>query len=431
MGDDTEGASQPPPPEEALFVARLPGEVEQWRQEGLIRKEQAQALLARYGLLPGETPHTLQRSRIVLLLAILGAVLVGVGVILFVGSNWESIPKWARLVSLMAATAAAYQGGYRLSTRSQTYPKVGAALVFLGSLLWGASIFLVGQTYHMGGPGGDGERTGVLIWFIGVLPLAYVLWSVPHLVLALVLGNVWLYWTIGEVLSPYGPQAVLLPALAVGLLFYALGRLHTDRRSAERFEAAYCWLGLLSVFVVLYAFSFEGFWTFGQPRAEAQWLWPVLLLGPAAIAGVVFLLTSGRRDWTAFTEAAAILALVLLGVAVAATHPYWFAKASPEEYWNPVHREAALSMALCNLLLLAATVGVLLLGWARHRPGLATFGMLVFFVQVVTRYFDLLWGMLSSSLLFIGAGVILIGLGALLERSRRRLLTAMSRRGQP
>jgi hypothetical protein len=39
--------------------------------------------------------------------------------------------------------------------------------------------------------------------------------------------------------------------------------------------------------------------------------------------------------------------------------------------------------------------------------------------------------MLSSSLLFIGAGVILIGLGALLERSRRRLLTAMSQRGQP
>jgi len=88
-------------------------------------------------------------------------------------------------------------------------------------------------------------------------------------------------------------------------------------------------------------------------------------------------------------------------------------------------------MALANLVLLASVVGLIALGWVRNRPGLANFGLFVFFLQVVTRYLDLLGGLLSSGLMFIGAGLLLLGGGALLERSRRRLLTAMAERTPP
>ena len=83
---------------------------------------------------------------------------------------------------------------------------------------------------------------------------------------------------------------------------------------------------------------------------------------------------------------------------------------------------------LFNLLLLVAETGVIALGWRRNQPWLVNLGILVFFVHVVTRYFDLLAGMLSGGLMFIGAGLLLIFGGMALERSRRRLVDAIRQR---
>jgi len=83
-----------------------------------------------------------------------------------------------------------------------------------------------------------------------------------------------------------------------------------------------------------------------------------------------------------------------------------------------------------NLVLLGAEIGVIALGWRRNLPGLVNLGIFVFFVHVVTRYFDLLTGMLSGGLLFIGAGILLIFGGLLLERSRRRLIEAIQQRSE-
>src|SRR5574340_860593 len=185
--------TEPSAPEGAPFLDRLSAEIEQWPKEGLVRPEQAQALLARYGLLAGETTHTVRQSRIIQLLSVLGVVLVGVGVITLVGANWEAIPRWVRLAILAVSTAGVYHLGYWLAFQRKTYPKVGLALLLLGSLLWGAGIFLVGQMYHLGSPGGGGGETrATLVWFLGVIPLAYVLRSPWHLVLSIIIGSVWL-----------------------------------------------------------------------------------------------------------------------------------------------------------------------------------------------------------------------------------------------
>ncbi len=65
-----------------------------------------------------------------------------------------------------------------------------------------------------------------------------------------------------------------------------------------------------------------------------------------------------------------------------------------------------------------------------REPGLVNFGLFVFFVQVVTRYFDLLGGMLQGGLMFIGAGILLVAVGVALERSRRSLLRSMTQRSE-
>ena len=108
------------------FRRRLSIEVSGWEREGLISVEQAGAILRRYepptaGALSGETypgvgdPTVLpvdpvERNtlvgRAVSVIGVMGALLVGLGIIIYVTANWDVIPVWARVTMLVALTAA-------------------------------------------------------------------------------------------------------------------------------------------------------------------------------------------------------------------------------------------------------------------------------------------------------------------------------------
>jgi uncharacterized membrane protein len=423
--------------EDAAFLDRLRQELEQWQREGLLRRDQVETLLGRYGLLPGETPRTLRRSRIANVVAVLGAVLVGVGVILLIGANWQYMSKWIRLALLICATAGCYHAGYRMAFQSRTYPKVGMALLLLGSLLWGASIFLIGQMYHAGSGGaGGGETAAVFYWFIGVLPLAYILLSQPHMGLSLMLGTVWLGMILKDANRAFDGviHTYTLFGLALGIFLYAFGRLHSTWRTVQRLDASYRWFGLTCVFAALYAFSFKQYWyAYGMNVNEQCWLWLGVLVAGAGAAILGLLLTQARGDRIALYEVIALSCLLVLSVGIAAAEYSSGALApSYSPYYDlPYGASDLLPVALFNLLLLGAVISVIALGWARNQPGLATLGVFVFYVHVVTRYFDLLGGMLSSGLMFVGAGLLLLLLGVGLERSRRRLLDVMAARRGP
>ena len=399
------------------FLERLRTEVEIWKSEGLLRPEQAELLLARYGLVPGETARSLQRSRLVSVFAALGAILIGVGIILLIGANWECIPKLGRLAILIVATFGIYHMGYRM-TQGDRYPKVGMALLLLGSLLWGGSIFLIGQMYHGGGE--HGEITAVGCWFLGVLPLAYVLRSPLHLGLSLVIGTIWFLMTVSY--ASYFEPAVIFPLiLALGVLLYAVGQFHFRSERWKRLELAYRWFGLGYILAALYAFSFRIYW-WSHEDMSGLWafcVWLGIIGGAALLAILAKAYVSDRRDRVAMLEAGALV--ILLIAAVGFVNSVFSAALAESE--SPIW-----AAVLFNLLLLAAETGVIALGWRRNQPGLVNLGILVFFIHVVTRYFDLLSGMLSGGLMFIGAGLLLIFGGMALERSRRKLVDAIRQR---
>ncbi len=157
-----------------------------------------------------------------------------------------------------------------------------------------------------------------------------------------------------------------------------------------------------------------------------------MLLVPGAMAILALFSTQRPEDRVGLYEVLSLLGLLVVSVLVL------FASLDPSQlgidprsaarFESP---EALLLAGLFNLLLLGLAVGAIALGWTRNEPGLANFGTFVFFVQVVTRYFDLLGTMLSSGLMFVGAGLLLLVGGAALERSRRRLLAAMALRRTP
>ena len=164
------------------FVSQLRREVEEWQRDGTISAEQGQAILARY---PGDSvgyETARRRQGLVIGLSILGAVLVGLGIITFFAANWDEIPRSVKLGALIAGVVLSYGAGFFLWQRLG-YTAVGIALVLLGCIIYGAGVHLIGQIYHV--PVDHPNLTA--FWFLGVLPLAYVTRSKPVMFLAIVL----------------------------------------------------------------------------------------------------------------------------------------------------------------------------------------------------------------------------------------------------
>lgn len=116
-------------------------------------------------------------------LVVIGALLIGAGVFSFVAANWEHMSKLVKVLVIVLAMISAYTGGWHLR-ENKGMTKAGLALIFLGSLLYGAGIFLIAQIFNMRQNWAD----GMILWFFGVLMLAWVYDSILFYIFALVLG---------------------------------------------------------------------------------------------------------------------------------------------------------------------------------------------------------------------------------------------------
>src|SRR5262245_23493032 len=119
-------------------------------------------------------------------LAILGAVLFGFAVMSFVAANWNEMSKLSRLVLLLAALWACYGGAAYLFVRQ--LDAFAHAAVLGGIAVYGASIMLIAQMYHMEGNPPD----AVLMWALGALLAAGLLRSNAALAATFVLLAVWI-----------------------------------------------------------------------------------------------------------------------------------------------------------------------------------------------------------------------------------------------
>jgi uncharacterized membrane protein len=115
------------------------------------------------------------------MMAVLGAVLVGVGVLSFVASNWDAMNNATRILIILAAMVGSYAAGWMLLQRGKKV--TGRALILLGSIIYGAGIMLVGQMYHVQ----TNWMNAFNLWLIGVLAITTLFLSLSHGVLACVL----------------------------------------------------------------------------------------------------------------------------------------------------------------------------------------------------------------------------------------------------
>lgn len=166
----------------------LPEALQRWQTQGLLSMEQVQAILAAEGLSPhGARPAPAPWAVIV---SATGALVLGLGVLALVGTNWQELPGWGKLLCVLLPMLGAYAGGYRLRDdphrEAHHLPALGAALYLLGGVLFGGLLALLAQAEQA-----PVDTSALLaLWGLGLLMLGYAVKLPASLHLALPLGVV-------------------------------------------------------------------------------------------------------------------------------------------------------------------------------------------------------------------------------------------------
>ena len=423
---------------DSAYRKRLGVDLPRWRDQGWVTSENAAAIMAS---VEGRR-SMLGLSAIV---AVMGAVLLGLGVLAFVAANWEQMPRIGRFLLLVAAMAAAYATAGVL--RGRSLPALADAALLLAGLIFAAAIALVGQSYHLAGEFAD----AVLLWLLGCFAAALLTGSATTTVLILA-GTCYWSWvsTIDNGIAPHWPGLVLILA---GMAL-ATWRDQRSGRTMSVLSLAF-WIGLtIAAAIERFEWSIAGglglataagllFWSAGsalavwqaRPRIAAlgyDLLWPSLagvLGGLGWLQVTVFWSdTATSRGWLPPAIACVAVAVLLGGVARRLRGASGFDLTALAILGPAAVAFAALdppddvaSRLLGGVLVLGASLWSISLGQTGIRPigkktGLALFGLEVFYLYAVT-----LGTVLDTALAFLVGGLLFIGLSFLLVRVDRRL----------
>jgi uncharacterized membrane protein len=151
------------------FRSQLRQEAEVWRTEGIINDSQHEQLAQRYHF---NTLDTSSRNLFVMVLIGLGCILIGLGIITFVASNWQELSKSFKVLLLLSLFVSVNTTGFYIWIKSrESSQRLGNGLLILGALILGANMALMGQIYQVNNP----FYELMLAWGIGVLAMAYSL----------------------------------------------------------------------------------------------------------------------------------------------------------------------------------------------------------------------------------------------------------------
>lgn len=401
------------------FYEQLQIEVEAWREEDLITLEQGSAILSTYDTAEESVKSRQMYGRVIGIVATMGVVLVGTGVILFVASNWQLIPRFGKLALIISVLMATYGSGYWLKYEREL-PRVGSAIILMGTFFFGAAIFLIGQTYHMR----LDDPNLLTWWFLGTIPIAYLTRSRAILTLAIINALGGLGYRASFWLSDSRDATTLLGFISLytvlGVLVYTFGTAHTGFRQSAFFKTPFLNIGLVTAFFSLYLLSFKFVFDFYSRPFRAiddigLFMLPFNIIVATAVLALAGSAALAYRKKMSFSTlryelvGGAILVAIAYGVLLIRLN------------------DAAIYVILFNLILFGLCVAVIFLGYLKREGSLINIGLAFFSIALVTRYFDFGWGLFDRSLYFIGGGLILLVAGILMERVRRQLLRRMMR----
>lgn len=420
----------------------LSAEVDKWEKQGIIDEYQARKILSMYGLaeVPSEPGPDLGEpeavikeegaSRIITIVSMLGAILVGIGVILFVASNWSRIPHFLKLVLLFGTTFVTYFIGWKFKFETQSHPRVGEALLFLASVFVGATIFLTAQIFNVN----TGAHWLVLLWFVAISPMGYAFNSKYILGLDIFTFALWMILyvtgTRGLALSNF---EVFMLYLLFGISLYGLGQLHITLDKYSHFRIPYQTVGLFFILASYFFFSLESPYERYFMEITTTSVTIKLLFIVFAVTSLVSIIGSATKYEKYRTVRHEFFALLLAFVGWIGIWLLTFFSESLTvtriqygySYTTLDPGVATILFVVFNLMLFVLSIGSILIGYYKAVVPFVNLGMFFFVVGVLHLYFTTLYELLPKSLAFIAGGVILIGCGLYLEKKRRELIKGM------
>jgi uncharacterized membrane protein len=370
-----------------------------WLDEGTIDHVQAEKMredLAEYN-------RERRSKKQIIAFSTIGAILIGIGAILFVASNWEKIGDTVKVLLLVGSTVGIHYAGYLLKYEKQKYPRLGSALILLSALLFGASFFLIAQIYNINA----NNSTLVFIWVLGVFPLIYGYRSAPIAGLCSLLFYLWISLLYLERTDLNKLINIWDLYLISGISIYFIGVLHGLAEKVKHAETAFKFMGLQAVLFALFVHTFE----LGEYRVEK--MVPVVY----AISGILFLAVllpkPLRERLKGFQTDVGISIVALLMAGITLTTIY--SPASEKIY-----------MILFNIIFLGLLTLLLYAGYSTENIGIVNTTMFWFVLLIFARYFDFFWELLPRSLFFMLGGLVLLFISVVLERKRRELKVQFS-----
>ena len=383
--------------------------IKKWIKDGIITEEQARKMLADVA----ESKKEQSSNKLITFISTIGAISLGIGAILFVASNWQVMPNIIKVLFLLGITLGVYYIGYIFKYQKQNLPKVGVALIFLGALLFGSTVFLVAQIYHINA----NSHTLILIWLLGILPLVYALKTIPIAALSSLLFYVWMALFVFRNFSFTEACGVFfyLPVLYLigGILQFGIGGLHylseDFKAIARTYRIAGIKISMLALFLLTFRFfsgSYNGFNIRAGIEVSKQFSTGLIIFAILALAITVInrLLNPSKSDTLKLESGASLVLLVMAMIffyvppTISNIYPFLF-----------------------NLILTAAIFILIFVGYRREDIRLVNVGIFYLEAFIVVRYFDYFWKLLPRAMFFMVGGIILILGGIFLEKKRRDL----------
>jgi uncharacterized membrane protein len=438
----------------SVFLKRLNTELPGWVRRGWVPRKHQQSIL----------DYVAQQERkptrsLVTVLPLMGALLFGAGVITFFAANWSGMSKAMKLVVLFGTLAASYAASGVCQARGRA--ALAEGLLLLGTILFGANIFLIAQVYHI-----DAHYpNGILLWAIGGLLTAALGRSQAAAVAALGLVALWsmtemfqfapaphwaffIPWSLALVLV-YRYQWLIALRVACWTLLGWCFTIFVAGDWSDRHWTAGEQIALLQVYVfsgiALYilgrGMSWYGRWSrFAPPVITAGAVWAVAALFALTFPRLQHQVASDPIASASYALWLGITLFVLAAVAALMAWRYWDTRLST----LPLYRQGAFlwliaagAVAFANLfsagaysgwfavtynvLALTGVAWLVMTGVDRSEPRVTNLGFLLFAALLAARYFDTFWTLLDRSYFFMIGGAVLLLAGFFIERSRRRI----------
>jgi uncharacterized membrane protein len=353
------------------YRSRIETDLKRWQDAGWISADGFTAIRgdldsrqSRFGL-----PHVL---------ALLGGVLLCFAAMTFVASNWQAMSKLLRLSVLAAGLWGSFAAAFAFFRREQE--AFGHTAVLAGSGIFGAAIMLIAQMYHIDGHPPD----AVLVWSLGAALAGVVLRSPPVLILATLLLALWSGW---ESTLAHAVHWAFVPAWLA---------LTAASLTVTRWRAVFL---LLALVLAGWTFCLGPLWFGPAGFHHGSNVAPFQMsFVCAAILAVVIGVAQPWIDRVVPVGKAATA--MMLGAAYAGLWAVQFIGS----------HHGGLPLGIWFVLALAGLIGLVVYALRSDNRPVLWLSYTAFSIELVSIYFKTLGTLMNTSLFFLSAGLLVIGL---------------------